>query len=40
PKVRQHFSEFNLCQKCGHIYWKGSHYENMKRFVQKILVEE
>jgi uncharacterized protein with PIN domain len=37
PKVLQHFSEFNLCQKCGRVYWKGSHYENMKRLIGEIL---
>lgn len=36
PKVRQHYNEFNLCQNCGRIYWKGSHYEQMKRFINLI----
>ncbi|MGB9847402.1 MAG: Mut7-C RNAse domain-containing protein [Desulfotomaculales bacterium] len=40
PKVLQHFSEFNLCQKCGRVYWKGSHYENMKRLIGGILTGE
>ncbi len=34
PKVRQYCNEFNLCQNCGRVYWKGSHYEQMKRFIE------
>lgn len=40
PKVRQYFNEFNLCRNCGRIYWKGSHYEQMKQFISKVLTRE
>ncbi len=35
-KTRQHFDEFYRCNGCGKIYWPGSHYAKMKRFVQQI----
>ncbi|HIE13001.1 MAG TPA: twitching motility protein PilT [Desulfotomaculum sp.] len=36
PKVREYFVEFRLCRGCGRVYWKGSHYEHMERFVTEI----
>jgi uncharacterized protein with PIN domain len=40
PKTRQHYHEFCRCQDCDHIYWKGSHYERMQRFIARVLQEE
>ena len=40
PKTRQHYHEFCRCQNCDHIYWKGSHYERMQRFIARVLQEE
>jgi len=34
--TRKAFNEFYCCAKCDRIYWKGSHYERMKRFVLKF----
>ncbi|GAB3164275.1 Mut7-C RNAse domain-containing protein [Telluribacter humicola] len=36
PKTRLHFEEFFQCQTCQRVYWKGSHYERMVAFVNKI----
>lgn len=36
PRVRAHFKEFCLCRSCNRVYWKGSHYESMKRFIREI----
>lgn len=36
-KVRQRQSKFYLCKLCKKVYWKGSHYENMKSFIGKYL---
>lgn len=27
--VYKNFNEFFICKKCGRIYWKGSHYQEM-----------
>jgi hypothetical protein len=37
PNTRQHFDDFRTCPTCNRIYWAGSHYEQMQRFVQRIL---
>jgi uncharacterized protein with PIN domain len=36
PLTRQYFNEFHICPACGQIYWKGSHYEQMESFIEKI----
>ena len=30
------FDYFFQCNHCGHVYWKGSHYERMQAWVEKI----
>ncbi|MCX8092867.1 MAG: Mut7-C RNAse domain-containing protein [Candidatus Goldbacteria bacterium] len=32
--VYKNFNEFNMCEKCGRIYWQGSHYKEMKKKVE------
>jgi len=29
--------EFYRCQGCGKVYWKGSHYERMKKSIREIV---
>ena len=36
PQTRQHFNEFYNCRQCGRIYWKGSHYRRMRRFIDSV----
>lgn len=36
PKVEQSQTEFYRCPNCLRIYWKGSHYEKMKKLIGKI----
>lgn len=31
--VLARFREFRLCGSCGRVYWKGSHYDRLKRTV-------
>lgn len=40
PGTRQCFDEFRMCQECGQIYWKGSHYERMQQFIALTLQQE
>jgi len=39
-KVPEHIyaiqDKFYICPKCRKIYWKGSHWENMKEFIKKL----
>ena len=37
PKTRQYYDDFSLCAGCGRVYWKGSHYDRMLRFVESVL---
>ena len=36
PKTIKYFDEFHVCQACGQIYWKGSHYERMQKLVESV----
>jgi hypothetical protein len=37
PRSRERFEEYSLCTTCGRVYWKGTHYERMRRFVDTVL---
>jgi len=36
PKVKERQNEFHRCTACNKIYWKGSHYEKMKKLITEI----
>lgn len=37
PKqTKEYFTEFYQCASCGKVYWKGSHYHNMQRVVDRL----
>lgn len=35
--VRSRLDVFQRCQDCNRIYWKGSHYERLQQFIDKVL---
>ncbi|MGC8838770.1 MAG: Mut7-C RNAse domain-containing protein [Anaerolineae bacterium] len=37
PRTREEQDEFYQCPACGQVYWKGSHYRRMARFVEHLL---
>ena len=37
PKTAKYFEEFYACPDCGRVYWKGSHYRRMERFIESVL---
>lgn len=37
PKTRKFYDEFQVCQDCEQIYWKGSHFARLERIVAAIL---
>jgi uncharacterized protein with PIN domain len=39
PKVKEGYDAFHRCQHCNQIYWKGTHYERMQRFLEHVLDE-
>lgn len=40
PLTRKYYREFYVCQGCGRIYWKGSHYHHMLRRLSRLLGED
>ena len=34
--VYESHEEFYICPKCKRIYWIGTHFENMKKFIENI----
>lgn len=36
-KVREYADDFTICSGCGRIYWKGTHYERMNKFIKKAI---
>lgn len=38
-KTQLYYDEFQRCQRCGQIYWQGSHYTHMQGFVDNVLAE-
>jgi uncharacterized protein with PIN domain len=39
PETRRYYDEYHLCQDCGRIYWRGSHYQRMRLFIAQVLEE-
>jgi len=38
-KTRLYYEEFFQCKSCERVYWKGSHYIKMNRFIEEFLSE-
>lgn len=36
PLTRLYYHEFHICTCCKQIYWKGSHYGRMGKFIEDI----
>jgi uncharacterized protein with PIN domain len=40
PKTREYYDEFSVCEVCDQIYWKGTHYQHMRVFIEQVLAAE
>jgi len=38
-KTRQYYDEFQICEDCSQIYWEGSHYYDMQKFIRQIILK-
>lgn len=36
PKTKLYFNRFFQCQNCSQVYWRGSHFSKLKKFVNKF----
>jgi len=36
PRTRQYYGHFKQCDKCGKVYWKGSHHERMQSLIERL----
>jgi uncharacterized protein with PIN domain len=37
PRTAQAYHDFRICPGCDRLYWAGSHYEHMQRFVNRVM---
>jgi len=40
PKTKLYYNDFKICSACSQIYWKGSHFEEIEAFIEKLLGEK
>jgi uncharacterized protein len=36
PRAAELHNEFRQCRECGRVYWKGSHYDRMQRWIEDL----
>ena len=36
PAIAQRHDQFQQCPDCGRVYWKGSHYDRMQRWIREL----
>ncbi len=36
PKTQKYYNEFYKCIECNKIYWKGSHYARIYKFIESL----
>jgi uncharacterized protein with PIN domain len=39
PKVKVAYEDFRRCQGCEQVYWKGTHFDRMQRFLEGVMRE-
>ncbi len=37
PRVKANYQVFTWCSSCRRVYWEGTHFERMSRFVEEML---
>jgi uncharacterized protein with PIN domain len=37
PKTRRYYRHFARCAGCGQVYWQGSHWERLQRWLSPLL---
>ena len=39
PKTRRYYNEFQRCTGCGRIFWQGSHFAHLEKFLGEVMAE-
>ena len=37
PRIAEWCDEFQECDRCRRVYWQGSHYRRMQRWIEKLI---
>lgn len=37
PKTKRYYDDFRQCNRCGQVYWQGSHFESLERVVRQVI---
>ena len=37
PGTREYYQKFKKCPDCDRIYWEGSHFERMRKYIEYII---
>ena len=37
PRTREYYNNFKKCTLCDRIYWEGSHYERMRKYIDSVI---
>jgi uncharacterized protein with PIN domain len=40
PRVRELYERFSTCDACGRVYWEGSHFRNMRRMLDGVVLAD
>ncbi len=39
PLTKKYYDEFMQCENCGQVYWRGSHFEDLNEFLNRVVSE-
>ncbi len=39
PTVRANYERFTTCDRCGRVFWEGSHWQRMQRLVEETIAQ-
>jgi len=40
PYIRRTQNEFSLCETCGRVYWRGTHWQRMQELIEGLRDEK
>lgn len=40
PLTRAHYQDFKICERCGQLYWPGSHFERASKLLEEFTADK